>query len=139
MTLQPELESCEFLLEDGDEDQWRQIHPRFLDGDVVSREAFVGTSGASEEVSTTRSSTVTAEEAYRHHSENLKLRTGGSWPVAVDEVGKVGSRVVDDSGCDGVDTPGHSFLDLRGLSKVDRRRARTQLAAHATARGRSFP
>jgi hypothetical protein len=134
----PDLKECQIILEDLDEDQWRQVHPRFVDGDVVSREAFVGTPGASDEVSTARGAVVSAAAACEHHRQTLGLETAGSWPLSVDQVDRSHSRVVDDSACEGVETPGHSFIDLRGLSKGERREARTALAAHATIRGPSF-
>jgi hypothetical protein len=125
-------------LEDRDEDQWRQVHPRFVDGDVVSREAFAGTSSASDEVSTARGAIVSAAAACEYHRHSLGLASAGSWPVSIDQVDRSGARVIDDSGCDEIETPGHSFIDLRGMSKADRRKVRTALAAHATARGPSF-
>lgn len=139
MTLDADLDECQTLVEDGEEKQWRQVHPRFIDGEVVSREAFVGTPGASDQVSTARASITTSEEAYRHHREGLGLESDGTWAVTVAEAGEADCRVVDDSACDGVDTPGHSFIDMRGLSKAARRTARTRLAAWATARGRMHP
>jgi hypothetical protein len=135
---QPDLEDCQSVLEDGEEDQWRQVHPNFLDGDVVAREAFVGTPGATDEISTARAAVVSAAEACRHHRQTLKLETTGSWPVSVDAANSAGARVIDDSQCEGIATPGHSLIDMRGMTKSDRRKARTELAAHTTARGPSF-
>lgn len=139
MTPDADLDGCQLIVEDGDESQWRQIHPRFVDGDVISREAFVGTPGASDEVSTARASVTTSEAAYRHHREELGLESCGTWAVTVTEVGEAGCRVIDDAACEGVDTPGHSFLDMRGLSRAARRTARTELATRATTRGRMHP
>lgn len=138
MSTGPEPEDCQSILDDPLEDQWRQIHPTFLDGDVVAREAFVGTPGATDEVSTARGALVSAASACTYHRHVLKLETAGSWPVTVSAVTEAGARVIDDSSCDGVDTPGHSFIDLRGLSKAERRRARSELAARATVRGPSY-
>lgn len=71
-------------------------------------------------------------------STETGLATAGSWPVSVARVDEVEGRVIDDSACEGVETPGHSFIDLRGLSKSERRKARTELAAYVTARGPSY-
>ena len=139
MTTPPDLAACQSLIDEGGELQWRQVHPKFVDGDVIAREAFVGTPEATDEVSTTRASVVSGEEAYRHHSDHRGLQTAGSWGIAVHEAQDAQCRVVDDSNCEGVDTPGHSFLDMRDLSKSERRKARNEWAAIATARGRSFP
>lgn len=139
MSTPPNLTACQSLVDTDDELQWRQVHPNFVDGDVVAREAFVGTPGATDEVSTTRASAVSGEEAYRYHSEQLGLGSAGSWGIAADEVQAEQCRVVDDSDCQGVDTPGHSFIDMRSLTKSERRKARTKWASIATKRGRTYP
>jgi hypothetical protein len=135
--------SCRVRVEDDDELQWRQVHPRYLEkranGPLVSRDAFVGTPAATREVSTARSSVVSAEEAYEYHRDQLGLKTEGAWAVSVREATSVGCPVVDDSECDGVNTPGHSFIDMRALNKSDARKARNELATRANERGRSFP
>lgn len=129
------LAECESKIDDVDELQWRQVHPRFVDGDVVSQEAFVGTPGATDEVSSTRSSGVTAAQAYAHFVNVLELSSAGTWAVTVGEVEHGGARCVDDAGCEGQETPAHSYLDLRHLSKAQRKAVRAHLAAAATARG----
>lgn len=139
MTPELDLDECQSAVDDGDECQWRQVHPRFVDGTVVSREAFVGTPGASDEISTVRAAVATAEAAYRHHCEVLGLEASGTWAITVAEATQANCQIVDDAACDGVDTPGHSFVDMRALSKSARRTARTELAARATARGRMHP
>lgn len=133
-----ELKRCEVALDEGPEWLWRQVHPNFVSGDLVSAEAFVGTPEARSEVSTVRSSVRTAEQAFVYHTTDLGLASAGSWAVSVDEVKATGSRAIDDAECDGVETPGHSYVDMRGLEKSDRRIARASLAKRATDRGRQF-
>jgi hypothetical protein len=134
-----DLKSCEVELHDGSERLWRQVHPHFVSADLVSSEAFAGTPNARSEVSTVRSSARTAEQAFVYHTTDLGLASAGSWAVSVDEVNATGSRAIDDAACDGVETPGHSYVDMRALGKSDRRLARAMLAARATDRGRQFP
>jgi hypothetical protein len=134
-----DLKSCEVALDDGPEWLWRQVHPNFVSGALVSAEAFVGTPDARSEVSTVRSSARTAEQAFVHHTNELGRPSAGSWAVSVDEVKATGSRAIDDARCEGVTTPGHSYVDVRRLGKSDRKLARAMLAARATDRGRQFP
>lgn len=134
-----ELRSCEVSLDDGSEALWRQVHPNFVSGELVSAEAFVGTKDARSEVSTVRSAARTAEQAFAHHTADLELSSAGSWAVTVDEVGAVSCQAIDDASCEGVETPGHSYIDMRALPKADRRLARVVMAARATNRGRQFP
>lgn len=133
-----ELEPCELVLEGDAERLWRQVHPEFVQGDMVLAGAFVGTPTARSKVSTVRSSVRTAKQAFDHHT-TLDLTSAGSWPITVEEVNLVGCRAIDDAACEGVETPGHSYIDMRGLSKRDRKLARATLARGATERGRQFP
>jgi len=133
------LADCEAIIEDAAELQWRQVHPNFVDEGVVSREAFRGTSDAPEEVSTIRESVATAEAAHHHYIGAQRRTSAGTWAVTIAEVETAGCRTVDDSACDLVDTPGHSYIDLRGRSRADKKVARASLATAATIRGRQFP
>lgn len=135
----PRLKECEELVEDGDELQWREVNPQWVDRRLVARDAFVGAGGFTEEVSTARASVVTAAVAHVHFVEVLGLQSIGTWAVTVAEVQLTGARVVDDADCDDVEIPGHSYIDLRGMTRSQKREARAQLAAFATSRGRCFP
>jgi hypothetical protein len=133
------LRSCEKVVPDSDELQWREVHPQWVADGLIARDAFVGVHTSRAEVSTVRSSRRTAEQAHLHYVEHLGLQSAGTWAVAVGEVLEVDGRVVDDSACDDVDTPGHSFIDLRSLTRPQQKAARVHLAARATSRGRQYP
>jgi hypothetical protein len=133
------LRNCEEAVEDSDELQWREVHPQWVANGVVARDAFVGVPASRAEVSTVRSSRRTAEQAHLYYVKDLGLKSAGTWAVAVAEVVKVSARVVDDAACDNVDTPGHSFIDLRNLTKPQQKAARVDLATRATSRGRQCP
>ena len=130
---------CKEVVDADGELQWRQVHPKFVDGGLVSRDAFVGTPAARGEVSTARSSIVTAADAYDFHRNTLSLESAGTWGVTVAEVGLTQCLVIDDSQCDGVDAPGHSYIDMTDLSRAESRKARSVLASLATDRGRRHP
>lgn len=131
----PQLRDCESLLHEGPELQWRQVHPTFLKNGVVSQEAFVGTPHDRDQVSTVRSVRRSAEEAHAHYTEVLGLASAGTWATSVDEVQSTTCRVVDDEACDEVEVPGHSYIDLRGLTKAAKKAARLELARVAQLRG----
>lgn len=136
----PALDDCETLIELGEEFEWRQIKPQHLDEDFdgahITPLAFQDDSRC---VSTSRSSKVTAAGAYEHHVNVARLASEGTWAVSVDEIHAASCRAIDDSDCDGVDTPGHSFIDMRALGRNQRKTARVELATKATARGRQHP
>jgi hypothetical protein len=133
------LRDCEFEIRDTAESQWRQVHPQFVDGDFVSSEAFVGVPGERDEVSTVRSALRSAAEAYEHYVGTLGLASAGCWATSVAEITEAGSRAVADHDCDHVETPGHSYIDMRGMTKAQKRITRAALAAAATGRGRQHP
>lgn len=135
MTDAAELRTCETVVGVDAELQWRQVHPAFLNRGVVSQEAFVGTPDDRDQVSTVRSSRRTASEAHAHYTEELGLASAGTWAVTVSEVGGVACRVIDDAACDDVAVPGHSYIDLRGLTKAAKKAARLELARLAQLRG----
>lgn len=131
------LRDCESEISDSDAVQWRQVHPNYVDGDLVSMEAFVGTPDATRQVSTAQEAQVTAQEA---HEEYVALNpSAGSWPVAVSDIEDAGCRCVDDSSCPDSQLTGHSYIDMRHLEKKPRKGARMKLAAAATASGRTYP
>lgn len=135
----PELDDCEALVEAADELQWRQVHPNWVDGDLVSSQAFKGTSRAPDEVSTARAAKVTAADAFHHYTTELHLASAGTWAVTIAEVTSTACRTIEDGECDDVPTPGHSYIDMRELSKQQRKAARTELARLATIRRRQHP
>lgn len=133
------LQECEELIAVDEELQWRQVHPNYVDDGVVARDAFVGTDDATDEVSTVRSSVRTAAQAYDFYVTELALMSAGTWGVNGMEIATSACRAIDDGNCAGVETPGHSFIDMRGLGKKERKLARATLATAATHRGRAHP
>lgn len=73
------LRHCESDVEDRGELLWRQIHPRFLVGELVQSEGFVGPAPGSAEISVVRAARCSAAEAARHHREVLGLASAGTW------------------------------------------------------------
>lgn len=137
MSAAVDLRECEHQLAEPDELLWRQVHPRYVRGTLVQAEGFVGPSPGTSEISVVRAALVTSSAAEAYHRDALGLKTAGTWAVTVGEVDdEARGRTVDDGGCDDVDTPGHAFVDLRDLTRNERRVARAVLARRATDRGR---
>lgn len=136
----PALEDCESLIEMGDELQRRQIKAQHLDdgvdGQHITPLAFQDDTRC---VSTSRSSQTSAADAYDYHVNVAGLASEGTSAASVAEIQAASCRAVDDQTCDGVVTPAHSYIDMRGLSKNQRKTARVELATRATARGRQHP
>src|SRR4051812_26746092 len=92
------LQTCEQVIAPSDERLWRQIHPNWLDGDLVSTEAFAGTSASRDRVSTARETVVSAKQA---HDEYVRsgFASSGTWAVLANEVHRANCRSVDDADC----------------------------------------
>lgn len=135
----PSLDECEELIEATDELVWRQIHPNNVDRGIVSSGGFAGTEEDRYRVSGARGATTTAEAAFEFHTSELGLKSAGTWAITTTQADQAGCRSIDDSECLDVETPGHCYIDLRGLPKAEQRKARAELASAATARGRQHP
>jgi hypothetical protein len=135
----PELAPCEEIVPNSAELQWRQVKPQYINTDgadtLITDLAF---QDDSHRVSTSRARLTNAESAYRFHVE-AGLRSAGTWAVTAEEIDAASCRCIDDHVCQWNDTPGHSYIDMRGLhGKAARRVARVELATRATARGCQF-
>jgi hypothetical protein len=113
----------EFEIEAGDELLWRQINPAFVDGGKVTSQAFTPTEKDRGELSTNRSSKVTAEAAFRHYTEIQGHKSVGVYAVSVDEVLSVELRAVDDFATEeGAKSPGHAYIDFKHIEATKRRK-----------------
>jgi hypothetical protein len=137
----PDPESCEELLDDGNELYLRQVNPKYWDGIQVSMQAFVTSAADEGKLSGARSRDQTPEGAY-HDRLARGGYTAGTWAVTVDEVALEKSRVVDDTKCVPADADwplGHCYMDQRMPDKPHRRKLRINLARRATQRQRLYP
>jgi hypothetical protein len=121
------LRPGEFEISDQEEKLWRQVNPSWVHDGRVSSQLFRPTPKDTGEVSVTRSSKVTPEEAHRHHTEVLGYSSAGVYCVEVGEVNEVGLRVVDDSHVDDgeIRPPAHAYVDYKSIEtkKLQQRRA----------------
>jgi hypothetical protein len=114
----------------------RQVHPSWLEEEIPSLQAFGPTTKDERMLSVDRGSLRSPEEAFLHHTQELGLKSAGTWAVTVGEVVNAGLSSRGDP-IDG--DPAHSFVDFRGCSRRDKQTKAAVLLARACARGRLHP
>lgn len=133
----PILEPGEILVTDGTNDAeflWRQVHPIYVDGNGrVTEQAFQPNSSDKRRLSCSRGNGQTPEGAHDFHTQVLGLASAGTWGVLIGEVRQEQVHAVDDSQVQKQDppTPGHTYVDYRGLDKNGRAFVRDALADYA--------
>lgn len=127
-------------LTDAAELQYRQVHPSWLRDGQPSSQAFKPTPKDDGKLSTARSALTTAEEAYLHHTDALRLRSAGTWAVTVGEVEDepVPLAVYGDPVDEPVPDPAHAYIEYPTDRKAIEIKAK-KLRARAGARGRMHP
>jgi hypothetical protein len=105
-----DAEATEGRLDDPEEFLYRQVHPAWIDGGVPSSQAFKPTKKDDGMLSIALSSKTTAQEAFLHHTQVLKLPSGGTWAVSVGEVAAVALSTFRQPLND---NPAHGFIDFR--------------------------
>lgn len=136
----PDIKDGEILLENADEKLWRQVRPNMFDQGQIGEGAFIPTSSDPRRLSCSREALQSAEGAYDDYVRR-GYKSAGTCAVTVEEVASVKSRAIDDSSVqEGEDpTPGHTYIDYRGLDRTGRQEAREELAFYATNRGLLHP
>jgi len=133
-----ELLELEQLVDDGEEVIYRQITIHMRDGNKIRTDAFGPSTADKFMPSYARSSVTSAQDARDWHTRNAKSASTAVYGVSVGEAIASGRHVVDDSevplAAGEVRSPGHCFVDFRGLTKNEVRVLRTKLYFHAVAR-----
>ena len=80
-------------------------------------------------------SKTTAEKAFRHHTQALKLASGGTWAVTVGEVAAVELSSFEQPL---ENSPAHGFIDFRHLSRRAMESKAKLLVAKARDRGCAY-
>lgn len=134
------LAEGEDLVEPSQEKLWRQVNPRWFSNGIVADLAFRASEEENHQLSVSRESKVSAEDAFQFHTETMRRHSAGVAAVTTDEVVTIGCRTVDDeiTQMNSPPTPGHAFVDLRGFTKNQRKDFREELADYATTRGLVF-
>ena len=120
---------------DGAEMLFRQLHPSQADEmGRPSTGAFKPGRSHDFQLSVDRGRKVSAEEATLHW-QRMNRATLGAWGVTVRECDEQRSPAYDD---EGAQQPAHALIDMQPLSNSDRKKAASNLAAHARERGCLF-
>ncbi len=117
---------------------FRQVHPSYLsaDGELQSR-SFVPTAKDEGKLSVDDSTKTSAEDSYRHFTENLGLQSAGTWAVSPEEVSAHEELAIEMSPLP--DNPAHCSIDFNAVSSKGKiKRIAQTLAAMASARGCLF-
>ena len=123
------LRPGEIEITDQEERLWRQVHPIWIHDGRVTSQVFSPTPKDSGEVSVTRASLVSPEDAHQHHTETLGLKSIGVYCVDVAEVQEVDLRAVDDSQVDDGEErpPAHAFVDFKAVESPKQQKKRASL------------
>jgi hypothetical protein len=118
----------------------RQIHPVLVQSGHIATQAFISsqaftpTSKDEGRLSVYNGAKFSAESAFEHYMEELKLVSVGVVAVSVAECEAEGRNVEEDN--DPFD--GHTFIDYNGISKSEIRRVAKTLRDRAVKRGWLF-
>jgi hypothetical protein len=117
---------------------FRQVNPGFLSESGAPKScSFRPTKKDKGKLSVDDANKTSAEDSYRHFTENLGLKSAGTWAVSSEEVGAHRALVIESSPLS--DNHAHCSIDFTAISsKGQIRRISQTLAAVATERGCLF-
>lgn len=128
-------ETTERRLQEPDEFLYRQVHPEWIVDSEPSSQAFKPTKKDKGMLSIALGSKTTSEEAFLHHTQVLKLASGGTWAVTVGEVAAVELSSFEQPL---ENSPAHGFIDFRDLSRRATESRAKLLLEKARDRGRVY-
>lgn len=134
-----ELAEGEVLVVDPLELIYRQITESMVAGGGVQTYAFGASDADKGKPSYARSSVVTAQESRDWHNQHARNKSIAVFALTVDEVYEEELLVIDDTACrlppGLVRSPGHCYIDMRRLTKVELKSVRFRLHERAMKRG----
>lgn len=126
------VEMAEGRLDHPGEVLYRQVHPLWIADGEPSSQAFKPTKKDEGMLSIAVGSKTTAEKAFLHHTQGLKLASAGTWAVTVGEVAAVELSSFDQPR---ESSPAHGFIDFRALARRAMESKAKLLVAKARERG----
>jgi hypothetical protein len=120
---------------------YRQVNPAWLANGMPSSQAFGPTPKDEDKLSVDDAAKVSAEESWRHFTDQLGLRSVGTWAVSLAEVEEAGDLKVAASPTlvaedPAKSNPAHCHVDFSQVStKGQKKRKAQHLAIRATERG----
>jgi hypothetical protein len=114
---------------------YRQAHPNFVNGDTVTSQAFVPFPKDKGELSVDDGDLVTAQESYRHYTQDLGNASDSVWAVTKTEADTTGAPA---SPAPLPDNPAHARLDFNSIPEKHWRKTAKRLKEHALTHGCQF-
>ena len=128
------------VLDDSQEQLFRQVHPSFLREERPSSQAFKPTPKDEKQLSVARGALTDSVQAYDLHVKAKELKSAGTWAVTVGEAQAEGLSSISAPLTEPVADLAHALIDFRVCkSKGDIERKASRLADKARARGRLHP
>lgn len=127
-----DAETAACRLEDPVESLYRQVPPQWIVDGKPSSQAFKPTKKDEGMLSIALGSKTTDEGAFLHHTQVLKLASGGTWAVTV---GDVAAMELSSFEQPLENSPAHGFIDFRDLGRRAMESKAKLLLAKARERG----
>lgn len=118
---------------------FRQVNPAFIQKDRITSAAFKPTKKDNDELSVSRGTLSTAEEAYLYHTGILRLKSEGSWATSIAECSQLAMSLYSDPRTESPENPAHAFIDFQGLSNGQKELKAGKLRDLAVERGKLHP
>lgn len=113
----------------------RQVNPAFIQNGRVGSSAFKPTSKDEGQLSVSRDSVSSAEQAFIKFTQERGLKSAGVWSVTVGECSELKLAAFPDPLLEPVSDPAHAFVDFRAQASKGAERLAKRLAAFARERG----
>ena len=124
----PILVDGEIEITDSDDECYRNVHPVLISDGVVSSSAFMPTARDEGQLSTARSTKVSAEQHYKEFSQSGH-ESAGVYAIKTEDIRDEGLRWIDNESVqpESVYMTGHAYIDYRlyPKDKVRKRKARS--------------
>lgn len=123
---------------------FRQVNPNHWDGMNPNSVAFFPTPKDEDQLSLDDAKIFSAEKSFHHFTEDLGLRSVGTWAVSIAEIGEHPDLSLHDSPIEGeenakMNNPAHCHIDFSKVTTKGQKKKRAQfLAIKASARGNQY-
>lgn len=129
----PKLRKGEEDITESSDTCLRNVHPQFIVEGIVSSAAFMPTRNDEGELSTARSSKVSAEQHFNEFT-HMNHQSAGVYEVATEDIRNEELRWIDNESIqeESIRMTGHAYIDYRVYSNGKTKKKARSLARHAT-------
>lgn len=131
--------SADKLISGDEELLFRQVNPAFIQKSRITSAAFKPTKKDNDELSVSRETLSTAEEAYLYHTDKLGLKSDGSWATSIAECSQLNMKPYSDPRTEIPENNAHAFIDFQGMSNGQKELKAGKLRDFAVERGKLHP